>query len=198
MKEADIPEQISSWNDTSDFQHQLYDCGSFDSWSWVAMNPAWPTFTKLPTNYFQFHILIILDISRSMLATDWTRPYHCSKGYNSDSSQRGPMKKVWLILFAGKPFLSIPFTDDYAWIASVLLNISPYTIRQELPWLSGTAIGDALLLWIWAFSWHITDNKSIILFTDGRVNMYWFMKDNSRYHKRGYTRLYYWYCTSDE
>ncbi len=136
---------------------------------------AWPTFTTLekiqevPIS----HILIILDISRSMLATD-IEPDRITAAKDTIHTflTKRSNEKVWLILFAGKPFLSIPFTDDYAWIASVLSNISPYTIRQELPWLSGTAIGDALLLWIWAFSWHITDNKSIILFTDGRVNIW--------------------------
>jgi Ca-activated chloride channel family protein len=136
---------------------------------------AWPIITTLekvkeiPTS----HILIILDISRSMLATDIEPDRITAAKYTIHTFlTKRNHEKVWLILFAGKPFLSIPFTDDYAWIESILSHISPYTIRQELPWLSGTAIGDALLLWIWAFSWHLSENKNILLFTDGRVNIW--------------------------
>ena len=90
-------------------------------------------------------ILIILDISRSMLAEDISpnRIESAKKVIDAfidkrDSSQFG------LIVFAGKPFLSIPFSTDRTWIKSVIKNITPATLEQSLPGLSGTAIWDAL------------------------------------------------------
>jgi Ca-activated chloride channel homolog len=51
-----------------------------------------------------------------------------------------------LVVFAGAPFLSIPFSDDVRGVRSVLSNIDIGYIRQDIQKLSGTAIGDALLL----------------------------------------------------
>ncbi len=116
-------------------------------------------------------ILIILDISRSMLAEDISpnRIESAKKVIDTfidkrDSSQFG------LIVFAGKPFLSIPFSSDRVWIKSVIKNITPATLEQSLPGLSGTAIGDALLLGQMSFSGQTDGKKSIILITDGKWN----------------------------
>lgn len=38
-----------------------------------------------------------------------------------------------LIVFAGKPFVSIPFSTDTAGISSVIANLNTYYIRQDLP-----------------------------------------------------------------
>jgi hypothetical protein len=50
-----------------------------------------------------------------------------------------------MILFAGKPFLSLPFTEDITGMENFISRISTSYIHQEKEELSGTAIGDALL-----------------------------------------------------
>gem|GEM_PF-4912581 len=51
-----------------------------------------------------------------------------------------------MILFAGKPFNSVPLTFDYDFLRDFISEVSVDTINQERRQLSGTAIGDALLL----------------------------------------------------
>jgi Ca-activated chloride channel family protein len=77
---------------------------------------------------------------------------------------------IGLIVFAGKPFLSLPFSMDYAGIRAFLEYISPDFIIQEKEWLSGTAIGDALTLANMTLS-GVAGKRSIILVTDGRANI---------------------------
>lgn len=38
---------------------------------------------------------------------------------------------IGLVIFAGKPFLSLPFSSDYPGIISFLQNITPDFIHQE-------------------------------------------------------------------
>lgn len=136
--------------------------------------PAWMSYTWLQkeTSWKEDQIMIVLDISRSMLATDilpdritWAK----DTIHTFLNNRKG--EKIWLILFAWKAFLNIPFSDDYSGIESIISHITPYTIRQENPWLSGTAIWDALLLALDSMRWKTLWEKSIILFTDGRANM---------------------------
>ncbi len=79
--------------------------------------------------------------------------------------------RIGLIIFAGKPFVSVPFSTDYSGISSIVSRLSPDLIRQDLPGLSGTNIGDALLLANMAYSGSRSQGKSIILLTDGRANI---------------------------
>lgn len=114
-------------------------------------------------------ILIILDISKSMLAEDLS-PNRIEKakeildtfisGFENDN--------IWLIVFAGKPFVMSPLTTDYRWLRYILSFISPETIKQNIPWLSWTAIGDAILMANSLF--HSPWEKTIILLTDGTSN----------------------------
>ncbi len=118
------------------------------------------------------HTIIILDISRSMLATDIIPDrITAAKDTIHTFLTWKKSENIWLMLFAGKPFLSVPFTTDYTWLGSIIDNISPYSIRQEYPGLSWTAIGDALLLGVASFSGMASNGKNIILLTDGRANI---------------------------
>lgn len=117
------------------------------------------------------NILILLDISRSMLAEDIlpSRIEAAKSTIRSFANDRAA-DNFWLIVFAGKPFFSMPFSQDTRGIASIIENITPSYIRQELPWLSWTAIGDALLLGNQTLS-GMTGKSSIVLITDGRANI---------------------------
>ncbi len=54
---------------------------------------------------------------------------------------------------------------------NIVEGLSPNLIRQDLPGLSGTNIGDALLLANMTYSGSEAPVKSIILLTDGRANI---------------------------
>jgi Ca-activated chloride channel family protein len=79
--------------------------------------------------------------------------------------------RVWLIIFAGKPFTSIPLTFDYNFLKDYIKNIDINTINQNYTYLQGTAMWDALLMWIKSLD--NSDNsrqKVIILLTDWEAN----------------------------
>lgn len=133
---------------------------------WVGIHKNWEYSIQQKQN-----ILIVLDISRSMLAEDISpsRIEAAKQTINTFLTERRD-DLFWLIVFAGKSFVSIPFSGDTRGIGSTLSHIDTYYIRQELPGLSGTAIGDALLLANSILSWS-TDKSSIILITDWRANV---------------------------
>lgn len=116
-------------------------------------------------------ILIVLDISRSMLAEDIS-PSRIIQARKTllEFVWENTTSSIGLIVFAGKPFLMIPFTKDREWITSIIRWVSPESILQSRPWLSGTAIGDAILLATDTLSWSTTDD-AIIVVTDGRSNI---------------------------
>ena len=79
------------------------------------------------------------------------------------------------MLFAGKPFTSVPLTFDYAIFEEVLGRTTTMTIDQQYTHLQGTAIGDALLNSITVLEKENTPEQSgreriIVLFTDGEAN----------------------------
>lgn len=134
---------------------------------------AWPYMIKLEKVAKQpsSQILILLDISRSMLAED-IEPNRLSaaKRTLADFIRERKTDRIWLIIFAGKPILAIPFSSDYRGIIAFLENITPEYIHQEKDGLSGTNIGDALLLGNMTLSGR-ESNSSMILVTDGRANI---------------------------
>lgn len=117
------------------------------------------------------NILIVLDISRSMLAEDIAPSRIESAKETINTFLQDRRNDVFgMIVFAGKPIVSIPFSSDTSGISAVISGITPASIRQDLPWLSGTAIGDALLIANSTLSGMI-EKSSIILITDGRANV---------------------------
>lgn len=117
--------------------------------------------------------MIVLDISLSMLAEDMSpNRMNVAKNVIKNFISARNWDQVGLIIFAGKPFISIPFSTDYNGIKNIISWITPYLIRQDLPGLSGTNIWDAILLGNMSFSWRNSPHKSIILITDGRANIW--------------------------
>ena len=116
-------------------------------------------------------IMIVFDISRSMLAEDIS-PSRMAVAKNAIKSFIAERKddKLSLIIFSGKAFLVVAPSTDRAWIEAFVNNITPEYILQEKPWLSGTNIGDALLLAKIELD-KIVGKKNIILMTDGSANV---------------------------
>lgn len=117
-------------------------------------------------------IQIIFDVSYSMIAQDIAPSrIEVAKTVVSDFVSETQNDRIGLILFAGKPFTSIPLSFDYVFIDQFLWKIHVDTINQERPHLSGTAIGDALILWAkWLLQEEQKREKIIILLTDWEAN----------------------------
>jgi len=119
-------------------------------------------------------IVFALDLSKSMLAEDLSPSrIEVAKRLLSDFVKKGNISKMGLVIFAGEAFTAVPITEDQDSFLAALEKMTPSTIKQELPGLSGTSIGNALLLGkdLLDRSQNTdTNNPVIILLTDGEAN----------------------------
>jgi Ca-activated chloride channel homolog len=123
-------------------------------------------------------IAIVFDISKSMLAED-IKPnrIEAAKKVMSDFVSRFTSDRLAIVLFAGKPFLSTPLTFDYTALVDAVERMTTDSIRQDIPGLSGTAMGDGLLVALDTLKGNGNDTanrerkKVIIVLTDGEANM---------------------------
>ncbi|MDQ7009767.1 MAG: VWA domain-containing protein [Candidatus Gracilibacteria bacterium] len=120
-------------------------------------------------------IVIALDVSGSMEAND-LKPNRIESAKSVINNFISKLKtdRVGLVIFAGKPFTSIPLTFDYNILTETINNISTKNINQQKRGLAGTAIGDAILMSETLFI--SKENKQerekvIILLTDGDANI---------------------------
>lgn len=123
-------------------------------------------------------IVLSLDISWSMEADD-IAPNRLStaKQVLDGFIQKLETDRVGMLVFAGKPFVSVPLTFDQQIFLDILENTTTDTINQRIRWLQWTAIGDALLsslqiLEKWRNDYDATEDREqiIILLTDGTAN----------------------------
>lgn len=107
-------------------------------------------------------LFICLDVSNSMMAQD-IQPDRLSRARNAVSKMIDELKndRIGLVVFAGKAYVQLPITTDYAAAKMFLASITPGMIPTQ-----GTAIGDALNLATNSFG-ESKHNKAIILITDG-------------------------------
>lgn len=126
-------------------------------------------------------IEIIMDLSYSMIAEDLQpNRLEVAKKVTSNFIDSRKTDRIWLILFSGKPFTSVPLTFDYNFLREYIWKISMETIDRRYGQLWGTAIWDALVLAYDALKtdesyWEDTKDyrageKVIILITDGEAN----------------------------
>ena len=91
-------------------------------------------------------IVLVLDLSKSMLADDFSpNRFAVAKQVLIDFVDELETDRLWLVVFAGKPFTSVPLTFDYEFVMEIIQEMTTDTINQWLRALQGTAIGDALL-----------------------------------------------------
>lgn len=117
-------------------------------------------------------IVLAFDISYSMEAPD-LKPNRIEVAKNVISSFLWNLKsdRVWLVVFAWKPFISIPLTYDYKFIQEYLKTIKTSTINQNNIRLQWTAIWDAVLMWSNLFDKDSTNREKVmILLTDWEAN----------------------------
>jgi Ca-activated chloride channel homolog len=111
-------------------------------------------------------IMIVVDVSRSMLADDF-RPnrLEAAKRKITEFVELMPTDRIGLIMFSEKVFTLLPLSTD--------LNLIKQMIEEiKIGFLgSGTNIGDALGLAVGRLSQSLAKNKIIILLTDGVSNV---------------------------
>ncbi len=108
-------------------------------------------------------IIIALDVSKSMMATDM-EPNRLEQAKQAIHSMVSKMKndKIGLIIFAGDAYTQLPVTADYASARMFLSTIGPDIVSRQ-----GTAIGKAIELGIRSFTPNEESSKVIIVLSDG-------------------------------
>jgi Ca-activated chloride channel homolog len=108
-------------------------------------------------------VVIALDVSKSMLAKD-IQPDRLTRAKQLIMRLTDKMKndRVALIIFAGKSYMQVPLTIDYASLKMILQNVSPDMVPAQ-----GTVISDAIRLGMESFSRNERKFKSLIIISDG-------------------------------
>ncbi len=107
-------------------------------------------------------IFIALDVSKSMLAEDIV-PNRLERSRQAISRLVDKLKgdRIGIIVFAGKAYLQLPITTDYA-AARLFLS----TINTDIVPVQGTAIGEAINMAVESFDDNAS-SKAIIIISDG-------------------------------
>jgi len=108
-------------------------------------------------------VVIALDVSKSMLATD-VQPNRLTRAKQLILSLADKMQndRVAFILFAGRSYLQVPLTVDYNTLKMMVQNASPDMVPTQ-----GTVIGDAIDMAMQSFSQTERKYKSLIIISDG-------------------------------
>ncbi len=107
-------------------------------------------------------IMIALDVSNSMLSED-IQPNRLERAKKSISDLIDGLSgdRIGIVIFAGRAYLQLPITTDYAAAKLFLSTISPDIVPTQ-----GTAIGQAIDLAMNSFDEN-DHSKAIIVITDG-------------------------------
>jgi len=108
-------------------------------------------------------VIIALDVSKSMLATD-IRPDRLTRAKQLIMSMIDKMKndRVGLVVFAGRAYLQVPLTVDYSAMKMMLQNVKPDLVPTQ-----GTVIGQAIDMATESFSQKEKKFKSLVIISDG-------------------------------
>jgi len=108
-------------------------------------------------------VIIIVDVSRSMLATDLppTRLQR-AKLAAEDLVRQLPGDRIGLVAFAGSAFLQAPVTSDHSAVLSAIHELDPEIIPMQ-----GTNVSGALQCANEAFDRAEGGQRAIVLITDG-------------------------------
>ncbi len=128
----------------------------------AAMNPREPGNAD-PVNRKGIDIVVALDVSKSMLATDLApNRLERAKQFIRKLMNEMPDDRIGLVLFAGKAYLQMPLTDDHGAAALFVSAAAPESVPQQ-----GTVISDALKMSAGAFPSGGTSYKAVVLISDG-------------------------------
>jgi Ca-activated chloride channel homolog len=108
-------------------------------------------------------VVIALDVSKSMLATDITpNRLERAKQMVLRLMNQMPNDRIGLVLFAGKAYLQMPLTVDHGAAAIFVSSASPDAIPTQ-----GTVFSEALQMSARAFNTKEGRFKSVVLISDG-------------------------------
>ena len=108
-------------------------------------------------------VVIALDVSRSMLATDITpNRLERAKQMILRLMDQMPNDRIGLVLFAGKAYLQMPLTVDHGAAAIFVSSSNPDAIPTQ-----GTVFSEALQMSARAFNTKEGRFKSVVLISDG-------------------------------
>jgi Ca-activated chloride channel homolog len=107
-------------------------------------------------------LMIALDVSNSMLAED-IKPDRLEKAKQAISRLIDKLEgdRIGIVVFAGKAYMQLPITTDYAAAKMFLSTITTNSVPVQ-----GTAIADALEMAVSAFG-ESKRNKAVVIITDG-------------------------------
>ena len=111
-------------------------------------------------------IFLVLDVSRSMLATDF-RPNRLEVAKNKiiEFVKLRPTDRIGIIIFGNHAFTLLPLSQDIELVKKMVKKIKVGFLG------GGTNMGDAIGLAIARASQSLTENKVVILLTDGVANV---------------------------
>ena len=108
-------------------------------------------------------ILLAIDVSKSMLATDIT-PNRLTRAKLAAQDLTGLLQgdRVGVVAFAGDAFLQAPLTADSGAVLDSIRELDPSVIP-----VGGTNIADAIKVAVDAFGKGESDNRALVIFSDG-------------------------------
>lgn len=110
-------------------------------------------------------IVLVLDLSRSMLAEDMTpNRIEVAKDLAAAFARGRENDRVGLVAFAGDAFTQVPLTVDREVVAKVIEDLEVGMIEN------GTAVGMGLATAVKRLNSSSTRSKVVVLLTDGRNN----------------------------
>jgi len=138
------------------------------AWGYLSYSFTQPRTAKSfsPSSREVIDIILVVDVSRSMLAVDLTpNRLEVTKKQLRNFAKRRVSDRVGLVIFSEKVFTLMPLSNDPALLDKVIGDI-------DIGYLgSGTNIGDGLALGVARAAESETKNKVIVLLTDGVANV---------------------------
>jgi Ca-activated chloride channel family protein len=137
-------------------------------WAWLSYSLSQPRSSRTfsPSSREVNDIVLVMDVSRSMLAED-VRPnrLEVAKEKLREFARARTQDRLGLVIFSEKVFTLLPLSTDPALLDKVIADI-------DVGYLGGgTNIGDGLALGVARAAESETKNKVIVLLTDGVANM---------------------------
>ena len=127
------------------------------------MRPQSPMGTEVLSQNITADIMIVLDVSKSMLAED-AAPNRLAraKAEINELLERVDGQRVGLVVFAGRAAVKSPLTSDYGFFRLVLRDVSVGAVSR-----GGTRIGDAVRRAVAVFGPDRGTPRIMLLITDG-------------------------------
>ena len=127
------------------------------------MRPQTPGGTETIDRGVRADIMVVLDVSKSMLAED-AAPSRLgrAKAEITEFIERVRDQRVGLVVFAGRASVVSPLTSDYGFFRLVLRDVGPGSVTR-----GGTRIGDAVRKAVAAFGVNRGTPRIMLLITDG-------------------------------